>query len=155
MSMTARGGKFVYAWSLIGEDGSLHLPEQALQEYGIGPGPIILMSGRNTSSGFNVMCKELIPNSPLAAVFANLPELQDFSVQEGHIIPFKERLFCWVTLRNDHSLTVPPATLKQWGLQPGDKLLCLRGSHLSFTCLAKGPYVDRAESSFGIKVYKV
>ncbi|ANS74311.1 hypothetical protein AWM70_06705 [Paenibacillus yonginensis] len=155
MSMTAKGGKFVYAWSLIAEDGSLHLPEQALQEYGIVPGPVLLMSGRNTSSGFNVMCKELIPNSPLAAVFASLPQLQDFSIQEGGIIPFKGRLFCWASLRSDNCMTLPLPTLKQWGLRPGDKLLCLRGSHLSFSCLAKGPYVDRAESSYGIKVYRV
>ncbi|WP_138494020.1 hypothetical protein [Paenibacillus pinistramenti] len=155
MSMTAKGGKFIYAWSLIGRDGSLHLPEQALQEYGIAPGPIILMSGRNTSSGFNVVCKELIPNSPLAAVFANLPELQSYSINEGSIIEFKERLFCWAMLQSDHNLTLPLETLKQWGLKPGDKLLCLRNSHLSFSCLAKGPYVDRAQSSYGIKVYRI
>ncbi|WP_223066166.1 hypothetical protein [Paenibacillus caui] len=155
MSITAKGCKFVYAWSIIGSDGSLYLPEQALQEYQIAPGPVILMSGRNTNGGFNVVCKDLLPNSPLASVYANLPQLHNFSIEEGSVIKFKERLFCWTQLRNDRTITIPLPTLKMFGLKPGDKLLCLRNSHLSFSCLSKGPYVERALPACGIRVYQI
>lgn len=154
MSFVAKGGKFIYAWSMIGSDGSFYLPEQALQEYHIQPGtPIILMSGRNTSRGFSVVCKELIGNSPLATIFANVPQLMNFSVEEGRILKFKERLFCWVHLNHDRIFHLPLKSLKQFGLAPGDKLLCLRTCHLSFSCLSEGPYVERAESVGDIKIY--
>lgn len=155
MSMISRIGKFVYAWSVIGPDGSLQLPEQALQEYRLVPGPVILMSGRNTTGGFNVVCKDLVPNSPLASIFANLPQLTSFSIEEGSVLTFKERLFCWTRIMNDGTIRVPLPTLKLFGLEPGDKLLSLRNSHLSFSCLSQGPYVDRAVSAYGIKVYQI
>lgn len=155
MSFVAKGAKFIYAWSVIGSDGSFYLPEKALEEYHISPGtPIILMSGRNTSKGFSVVCKELIGNSPLATVFASLPQLMNFSIEEGSVIKFKERLFCWVNLSEDSVFRLPLRSLKLFGLEPGDKLLCLRTCHLSFSCLGEGPYVERAESSGDYKVYK-
>lgn len=155
MSMISRVGKFVYAWSVIGPDGSLYLPEQALQEYHLSLGPVILMSGRNTTGGFNVVCKELVPNSPLASIFSSLPQLTSFSIEEGSVIKFKERLFCWTRIRNDGTVQIPIPTLKLFGLKPGDKLLGMRTSHLSFSLLSQGPYVDRAISAYGIKVYQV
>ncbi|WP_018753928.1 hypothetical protein [Paenibacillus sanguinis] len=154
MAVNAKGGKFFYAWSKVLPDGSFYLPDQALHEYHINPDSnIILMTGRNTVRGFSVVCKELIANSPLASIFASMPELQQFTIPEGETITFKERTFCWVYLNSSHYFTLPLHTWKQFGLKPGDKLLSLRATHLAFNNLSEGPYIEQAKQLRDIHVY--
>ncbi|MFD1175745.1 hypothetical protein ACFQ3W_05425 [Paenibacillus puldeungensis] len=146
MAVNAKGGKYFYAWSKILPDGSFYLPEQALQEYHISPDSnIILMTGRNTNRGFSVVCKELVANSPLATVFASLPQLQQFSIPEGETITFKGRTFCWVYLNQNRCFTLPLSTWKEFGLKSGDQLLSLRATHLAFNNLSEGPYIEQAK----------
>lgn len=155
MAVTAKNGKYFYAWSKILPDGSFYLPDQALQEYHIRTDSnVILMSGRNTAKGFSVVCKELIGNSPLAKVFANLPELHHFSIPAGQTIHFKERLFCWSYLGKDNYIRLPLQTWEQFGVVPGDKLLSLRATHLAFNNLADGPFIELAKQVRGITVYE-
>ncbi|MFD3257392.1 hypothetical protein ACE3MQ_02145 [Paenibacillus lentus] len=155
MAVTAKGGKYFYAWSTILPDGSFYLPDQALQEYNIKlNSKIILMTGRNTSKGFSVVCKDLIPNSPLAAIFGSLPELQNHTIPEGQTITFKERTFCWALLNQDRYMTLPRKTWQQFGLKPGDRLLCLRATHLAFNILSEGPYIELAKQMRDILVYE-
>ncbi|GIO43722.1 MULTISPECIES: hypothetical protein [Paenibacillus] len=155
MAVTAKNGKYFYAWSKILPDGSFYLPDQALQEYGIRTNSnVILMSGRNTAKGFSVVCKELIDNSPLAKVFAAVPEIQNFQVPPGHITSFKERVFCWTHLASDHYIRLPLPTWEQFGVQPGDRLLSLRATHLAFNNLAEGPYIELAKQVRGMTVYE-
>lgn len=155
MAVVAKGGKYFYAWSKILPDGSFYLPEQALQEYNIRPdSKVILMTGRNTTKGFSVVCKDLIPNSPLATIFANVPELQNFEIPEGHTITFRDRIFCWTYLNSDRYITLPSRTWNQFGLEVGNKLLCLRATHLAFNNLSEGPYIEQAKQLRGILVYE-
>ncbi|MEF2967191.1 hypothetical protein V3851_15240 [Paenibacillus sp. M1] len=155
MAVTAKNGKYFYAWSKILPDGSFYLPDQALQEYDIHTDSnVILMSGRNTAKGFSVVCKELIDNSPLAKVFASLPELLNFSIPEGQTISFKERIFCWTYLSRDRYIRLPLETWKQLDLVPGDKLLSLRATHLAFNNLADGPFIELAKQVRGMPVYE-
>ncbi|MGG6310830.1 hypothetical protein [Paenibacillus macerans] len=154
MAVNAKGGKYFYAWSKILPDGSFYLPDQALHEYHISPDSrIILMTGRNTVKGFSVVCKELIANSPLASIFASIPQLQQFAIPEGETITFKERTFCWVNLNSKRYFTLPIQTWKQFGLKPGDQLLSLRATHLAFNNLSEGPYIDQAKQIRDIHVY--
>lgn len=154
MAVNAKGGKFFYAWSKVLPDGSFYLPDQALHEYHIKPDSnIILMTGRNTVRGFSVVCKELIANSPLASIFASMPELQRFAIPEGETITFKERTFCWVHLNSSHYFTLPLHTWQQFGLKPGDQLLSLRATHLAFNNLSEGPYIEQAKQIRDIHVY--
>ncbi|WP_055108050.1 hypothetical protein [Paenibacillus ihumii] len=155
MAVTAKGGRYFYAWSTILPDGSLCLPDQALQEYNIKPNSkIILMTGRNTAKGFSVVCKDLIPNSPLAAIFSSLPELQNHTLPEGQTVTFKERMFCWALLNKDRYLKLPLGTWQQFGLEPGDQLLCLRATHLAFNILSEGPYIELAKQMRDIQIYE-
>lgn len=155
MAVTAKGGKYFYAWSTILPDGSFYLPDQALQEYNIKLNSnIIIMTGRNTSRGFSVVCKDLIPNSPLASIFSSLPELQNYSVSEGKTISFKERVFCWAALNQERYITLPLQTWQQFGLNPGNKLLCMRATHLAFNILSEGPYIELAKQMRNILVYE-
>lgn len=155
MAVTAKNGKYFYAWSKILPDGSFYLPDQALHEYHIRTDEnVILMSGRNTAKGFSVVCKEMINNSPLAKVFASLPELQNFSLPAGQAVTFKERIFCWTYLGNDHYIRLPAETWEKFGLTHGDKLLSLRATHLAFNNLADGPYIELAKQVRGVPVYE-
>lgn len=155
MAVAAKGGRYFYAWSTILSDGSFFLPDQALQEYRIqSDSKIILMSGRNTSRGFSVLCKELIPNSPLAPIFAAATPLQNFSIREGQTVTVKERTFCWAYLNGEQYIKIPLSTWEQFGLEPGDRLLCLRATHLGFNNLLEGPYVDQARQVRDILVYE-
>ncbi|RCX23617.1 hypothetical protein DFP94_1011218 [Fontibacillus phaseoli] len=155
MAVTAKNGKYFYAWSKILPDGSFYLPDQALQEYHIRTdSKVILMSGRNTAKGFSVVCKELIDNSPLAKVFASLPQLRSFSIPEGETISFKERVFCWTYLGSNHYIQLPLQTWAEFGVNPGDKLLSLRATHLAFNNLADGPYIELAKQVRGMTVYE-
>lgn len=155
MAVTAKNGKYFYAWSKILPDGSFYLPGQALQEYHIRTDSnVILMSGRNTVKGFSVVCKELIDNSPLAKIFASLPQLRNFSIPEGRTICFKERLFCWTYLGRDQYIRLPLETWEEFGVSPGEKLLSLRATHLAFNNLADGPYIELAKQVRGVPVYE-
>lgn len=155
MAVVAKGGKYFYAWSKILPDGSFYLPEQALQEYNIKTeSKVILMTGRNTTKGFSVVCKDLIPNSPLAAVFASMPELQNFEIPEGQTIVFRERTFCWTYLNKERYITLPTETWNEFGVNVGDKLLSLRATHLAFNNLSEGPYIEQAKQLRGILVYE-
>ncbi|GGH22021.1 hypothetical protein [Paenibacillus segetis] len=155
MAVVAKGGKYFYAWSKILPDGSFCLPEQALQEYNIKPdSKVILMTGRNTNKGFSVVCKDLIANSPLASIFANVPEVQNFEIPEGQTITFRERIFCWTYLNKDRYITLPFHTWNQFGVEVGNRLLCLRATHLAFNNLSEGPYIEQAKQLRGILVYE-
>ncbi|MEK5476357.1 hypothetical protein NYE70_05340 [Paenibacillus sp. FSL R5-0407] len=155
MAVTAKNGKYFYAWSKILPDGSFYLPDQALQEYHIQTNSnVILMSGRNTAKGFSVVCKELIDNSPLAKVFASLPQLQSFSIPAGETLTFKERVFCWTYLASDHYIRLPLQTWEEFGVRPGEQLLSLRATHLAFNNLADGPYIELAKQVKGMPTYE-
>ncbi|MBA9083976.1 hypothetical protein FHR92_000430 [Fontibacillus solani] len=155
MAVTAKGGKYFYAWSKILPDGSFCLPDQALQEYRIRPDTnVILMSGRNTAKGFSVVCKELIDNSPLAKVFASIPEIQSFSIPKGQSVAFKDRIFCWTYLNSERYIQLPVQTWEEFGVAPGDKLLSLRATHLGFNNLSEGPFIELAKQVRGVPVYE-
>lgn len=155
MAVNAKGVKYFYAWSTILPDGSFYLPDQALQEYSILPDSnVILMTGRNTNRGFSVVCKELISNSPMASIFACVPQLLDFSIPEGQTVTFKERTFCWAYINNQNYIKLPLSTWDQFGLKPGERLLSLRATHLAFNNLSEGPYIEQAKQLRGILVYE-
>ncbi|GGF94967.1 hypothetical protein [Paenibacillus aceti] len=155
MAVTAKAGKYFYAWSKILPDGSFCLSDQALKEYFISPeSNVILMSGRNTLKGFSVLCKELISNSPLASIFNNVPEVQNFSIPAGEAIAFKQRLFCWAYLDKDRYIQLPEETWQQFGVCPGDQLLSMRANHLGFDNLSEGPYIELAKQIRDMIVYE-
>ncbi|MNE49570.1 hypothetical protein D3C80_1440990 [compost metagenome] len=155
MAVTAKGGKYFYAWSKILPDGSFCLSDQALQEYRISPDTnVILMSGRNTNKGFSVVCKDLIDNSPLAKVFASIPEIQSFAIPKGQVVSFKERIFCWTYLNSERYIQLPLQTWEMFGVCPGDKLLSLRATHLGFNNLSEGPFIELAKQVRGVPVYE-
>lgn len=71
MPQLAKGGKYVFGWSVIGDDGRVTLPDETLREYGLTPGEnVLLMSGSVASGGFRVTCVALLERAP---IYAEMP----------------------------------------------------------------------------------
>jgi hypothetical protein len=72
MPLIAKGGKYVFGWSLIGSGGRIQIPPETQAEYRLVPGgKVILTSGSKSTGGFTVSTKELLQRSALAGGLGN------------------------------------------------------------------------------------
>jgi hypothetical protein len=146
MPQLEKGGKYVFGWSAVGEDGSVPLPEEARAEYGLAPGErLVLTSGSRTSGGFNVGKLTKLARSPLRAVLDDHPELGSPDGSESPIAAWKARRCCCLSLGANGRIAPSEAALATFGVRPGDRLLCIRGSNLAFVLVVRGPLVELAK----------
>lgn len=55
MPQLNKGGKYVFGWSVIGAEGTIHFPTMALSEYNLTSDPeIIIFTGSEVTGGFCV-----------------------------------------------------------------------------------------------------
>ena len=53
MPQLNKGGKYVFGWSVIGAEGTIHFPTMALSEYNLTSEPeIIIFTGSKITGGF-------------------------------------------------------------------------------------------------------
>jgi hypothetical protein len=147
MAQLSKGGKFVFGWSLIQNNGQVKIPQQAINEYMLCDcDKIILISGSKRTGGFCLSKKSLIETSLIKGLFDAFPALKEFKTMEGEFVRFKGRNYCWIALsRNTIRLT--PGMLSSLDIKPGDKLLSIRGSNIAFVMGAKGPLIEKAGNS--------
>jgi hypothetical protein len=63
MPQLAKGGKYVFGWSKVGDQGEIVIPLEALEEYNLTTDKnVILMSGSKTSGGFGLTMAESLKN---------------------------------------------------------------------------------------------
>lgn len=145
MPQMNKGGKFIFGKSQIREDGSVRLPDQAAEEYGLTTGDrVYLFTGSKITGGFCVTRKELLESSKLGHILHDLPELRQYAADPGAFLPYKGRSYCWMELSSSMELRLPPAVLEFLSLTPGMQLLSIRSSDIAFTMGAKGPLLERA-----------
>ena len=145
MPRLVKGGKYVYGWSRIGDDGSITIPPEALAEYGLLEGEsLIVMPGSRTSGGFGLARAENLEQSPVGAFLKKCPELARFDLAEGEVREVDGRQYCWVRVRNG-SVRLPPAMLSAYGMDPGGRLLVGRGSHMAIGFIARGIIVEEGK----------
>jgi bifunctional DNA-binding transcriptional regulator/antitoxin component of YhaV-PrlF toxin-antitoxin module len=155
MPQLVRGGKYVFGWSVISEDGGILIPEEARQEYQFKSGErVILIPGSNTSGGFSIVGKSLLEQSRLSDILTQNPDLAEFRIQEGNTIEINGRKLCWVTIHGNGFLQLTPHVLEAYGVKPGDYLLAVRGSYLGLGMAVKGPLVEEARKHSGIAVFQ-
>ena len=66
MPQIAKGGKYIYGWSIIKSDKSINLPKMILEEYKISDkDKYILFTGSKTTGGFCVSTISLLEKSML------------------------------------------------------------------------------------------
>lgn len=154
MPQLVKGGKHVFGWSIVGDDGTILIPPDAFSEYQFTSYRTgILMPGSKTSGGFGLTTLELLRNSSLSGLLDRCPELATFQVSEGEAVTCHKKTYCWVTLQGN-SFRVPIETLKHYGVRPGDTLLVVRGSGQALGFIVRGPIVEEARKHPELIDYK-
>jgi len=141
MPQLAKGGKHVFGWSSVRDEGRIHVPPEALAEYHFSEGDaLILLPGSRTSGGFGLGALALVRASPRGAALKARPDLGALQVAEGELVTHAGKPYCWVRLR-DGGIAVPAPTLAHYGIAIGDGLLVIRGSGLALGFTVRGPLV--------------
>ena len=155
MPQLARGGKFVFGWCRIREDGGVQIPPQARQEYGFNPGDeIILLSGSRTSGGFGITRKSWLEKSRLSVILTDNPGLAGSSLEEGQVVKYKGRNYCRFIIDDNGRFFLSPGALEAYEVKPGDYLLSIRSSDIATGMAAKGPLVALAKTHPEIEVFE-
>jgi hypothetical protein len=81
-------------------------------------------------------------------------QLAGFQLPEGEAVKIAGKPYCWVTLNADGSFVVPLETLKEYGVNPGDHLLSVRGSRLALAFCVKGPLTAEARKRSSLTLFK-
>ena len=150
MPQVTKGGKFIFGWSRIREDGTLNLPPQAMAEYDIAcEGNVILFTGSQSTGGFCVTRRGLWMNSKLGFVLADTPAVSEYASAPYTWTRLKGRSYCWAAVSETGALRLPPETLAFLHMQAGDELLSIRSSDIAFTMGRHGPLVERAQGYKG------
>jgi len=150
-----KGGKHAYGWSEVSATGKVAVPSEALEEYKFTPPcKVFLLSGSKRSGGFAVTTASLLKDSVLARPLKENPKLASFQLPEGETITVNGKPYCWVTLNTDGCITVPLETLKQYGVNAGDRLLAVRGSCFALGFCVRGPIIEEAKKHPSLTLFK-
>lgn len=145
MPQLVKGGKYVFGWSTVNDDGQIAIPPEAFSEYRFTSYQTgILIPGSKTSGGFGLTTLESLRNSPLSGILERCPELATFQVAEGDAVTCQGKVYCWVTLQGN-SFRIPRETLEHYGIRPGNALLVVRGSGIALGFIVRGPIVEEAK----------
>ncbi|MFX1449203.1 MAG: hypothetical protein ACFFCM_00090 [Promethearchaeota archaeon] len=155
MPQLVKGGKYVFGWSKVGDNGRIVIPKEALEEYNLtNVEKVILMPGSKRSGGFGLSSIELLKKSKLSIILEKNPKLSEFQISEGELILINGKAFCWVRLQNINTIIVPIQALKKYGIKPEDYLLSVRGSKIAIGFPVRGPLIEEAKKHLNIKLYE-
>jgi hypothetical protein len=155
MPYIARGAKYVFGWSKVGEAGKIAIPREAMQDYRFNDWQkVILMSGSRTSGGFAVTTPGLLRGSPLSSALDRLPELARFQMPEARTVRIRERAFCWTTIGEGGYIVLPEQTLREYGIMVGDLLLAVKGSALALGFALRGSIIEEASRHPELEVFE-
>jgi hypothetical protein len=147
MTQLVKGGKYIFGWSKVGENGSIIIPEEAYLEYKFNKDEKgILMSGSKRSGGFGLSSRRLLKNSPIIKMLEGCPELLNHQSEEGKLVKIKEKNYSWITIYKSRIIKVPHKTLIAFNIKINDNLLVGRGSGLALGFIAKGPIYEEAKN---------
>jgi len=129
MPQLAKGGKWVFGWCIVGLAGEIRIPPDAYTEYEFQPGEsVIITRGSRRSGGIGVARQEKFAKSPLRSYFI---------VQ--------------ATMGMSGQMTLPTEA----GIQPGERLLAVRGSGLALGFVQRGPILEEALKHPEIEIFMV
>jgi hypothetical protein len=135
MPQLEKGGKWIFGWVIVGPQREIPLPPEAYQEYGFRAGePVAFLCGSRRSGGFSIGRLEKIEQSK---------------------VPLHLHAFGLGKVGMDGQIEIP----LEAGIQPGDRLLAVRGSGMALSLLTRGPIyalaLKHAEiEAFGGRIYK-
>lgn len=149
MPQMTKGGKYIFGWSKIKEDGKLSFPTMAIKEYKLEKEKYIyIVSGSKQTGGFCVMSEVLLSDSKLNSILVRNKCLAERSLKEGELILYKGRMYGWLSL-NGTNVNLPQSLMDFFGVNIGDKLLAIRSSNIAFTMGFRGSLIDKANNFKG------
>jgi hypothetical protein len=144
MPQLVKGGKYSYGWSHVSETGVIKIFKEALEEYGFKSNDrLILLPGSLRSKGFIVTTIDKLSSTILEKILGSSPNAL-FDFPEGTCIQTNGKKICWVKLDSNDCISLPLKTLKEYGVEPGDNLLSVRGSHVGIGFPVTGPIINEA-----------
>ena len=143
MPQLIKGGKYVFGWSVIQNDGRIRIPDEAYDEYHFsGCKTVILLSGSKTSGGFSIhkpdVLAETKPGSRITKLIGYNEESGLFTSSEPEVLKSGIRLIGWTTLDHEKCIKFMNEWFELLALQPGNRLLVGRGSGLGPAFIARG-----------------
>ncbi len=121
MPQLARGGKWVFGWSVIGRRRELLIPPAAYLEYGFQAYERVrFLSGSRTSGGFSIYREARMAEAAVP--------LEKMALADG-------------VIGEDGRVQLPP----EIGVEPGQRLLAVRGSGRALGFIGRGPIYIEAQ----------
>jgi hypothetical protein len=80
--------------------------------------------------------------------------LDKYFIQVGKAVEIDNKTYCPIKLDKSESIIVPPVTLKKYGIEVGDFLLAVRGSHLAISFIVRGPITEEAKKHPELLLYE-
>jgi hypothetical protein len=122
MPRLVKGGKWAYGWVVVGLESKITIPPEAWREFSFYAGDeAIFTPGSSKSGGFATSTPELMEEISERLGGGTLRVLARGQFGDGQV-------------------TVPPEV----GVQPGDRLLAVRGSRYGLSFVAQGPIYEEA-----------
>ena len=150
MPQMTKGGKYIFGWSKIGQNGELTFPTMAVKEYNLQEEIYIyIVSGSKQTGGFCVMTEPLLSHSKLKNILKENSSLADRSLSEGELIAYKGRKYGWLSLK-ENTVYLSNDLMKMLEIKVGDKLLAIRSGDIAFTMGVKGSLIEKANNYRGI-----
>ena len=150
MPQITKGGKYIFGWSVICENGELIFPPSAVKEYKLQDENFVyIVSGSKQTGGFCVMPEPLLSRSKLQHILRENQPLSDRNLQEGELISYKGRKYGWLTLKNG-GVHLPDSLMQTLDIKVGDKLLVIRSSDIAFTLGVRGALIQKAHEYTGV-----
>ena len=149
MPQMNKGGKYIFGWSVIRENGELTFPIKAVEEYKLqNESFVYIVSGSKQTGGFCVMPEPLLSRSKLQHILKENQNLADRNLQEGELISYKGRKYGWLTLKNG-GVRLSDSLMQTLNIKTGDKLLTIRSSDIAFTLGVRGTLIQKAHEYKG------
>ena len=144
-----KGGKYIFGWSVIRENGEMTFPIKAVEEYKLqNESFVYIVSGSKQTGGFCVMPEPLLSRSKLQHILKENQNLADRNLQEGELISYKGRKYGWLTLKNG-GVRLSDSLMQTLNIKTGDKLLTIRSSNIAFTLGVRGTLIQKAHEYKG------
>lgn len=154
MPQLVKGGKYVFGWSKVYENGDIILPPEACIEYEYNlQDKVILLSGSKTSGGFSLIKTEKLRESSLSHILVEFPELSRNDFPKGKIVRHRSKLLCWTQIGQGCKISLPKRTLDELKIYCDGKLLAARGSGLGLSFITKGPIYQEAQKHSNLEIY--
>ena len=120
MPRLVKGGKWVFGWVLVGTQNQIQIPPEAYIEYGFHSGETVIITlGSLCSGGFGIGRREKLSTAQVS---------------------FQSRSVGQVRIGAEGQVPLPTET----GVQPGERLLVVRGSGLALGFLQRGLIYEEA-----------